>query len=205
MRIPRLTSAIALLLALPVLAACTENADSGGSGDAAADDRTITVTSSDDACEISGAEAAAGTLTFEVTNTGTQVTEFYLLGEDGLRIVGEVENIGPNLSRPLVVSAPAGSYQTACKPGMKGDGIRQDFTVTESDEAVTIDADDPAVVTQAQDNYKAYVEDQSAQLLTKTQTVRRALHRRRRRRGPRPLPRRPRALGADRDRGGVLR
>ena len=169
MRIPRLTSAIALLLALPVLAACTENAGSGGSGDAAADDRTITVTSSDDACEISGAEAAAGTLTFEVTNTGTQVTEFYLLGEDGLRIVGEVENIGPNLSRPLVVSAPAGSYQTACKPGMKGDGIRQDFTVTESDEAVTIDADDPAVVTQAQDNYKAYVEDQSAQLLTKTQ------------------------------------
>ncbi len=169
MRIPRLTSTIALLLALPVLAACTENAGSGGSGDAAADDRTITVTSSDDACEISGAEAAAGTLTFEVTNTGTQVTEFYLLGEDGLRIVGEVENIGPNLSRPLVVSAPAGSYQTACKPGMKGDGIRQDFTVTESDEAVTIDADDPAVVTQAQDNYKAYVEDQSAQLLTKTQ------------------------------------
>ena len=169
MRIPRLTSAIALLLALPVLAACTENADSGGSGDAAADDRTITVTSSDDACEISGSEAAAGTLTFEVTNTGTQVTEFYLLGEDGLRIVGEVENIGPSLSRPLVVSAPAGSYQTACKPGMKGDGIRQDFTVTESDEAVTIDADDPAVVNQAQDNYKAYVEDQSAQLLTKTQ------------------------------------
>ena len=97
------------------------------------------------------------------------MTEFYLLGEDGLRIVGEVENIGPNLSRPLVVSAPAGSYQTACKPGMKGDGIRQDFTVTESDEAVTVDADDPAVVTQAQDNYKAYVEDQSAQLLTKTQ------------------------------------
>ena len=169
MRIPRLISAIALLLALPVLAACTENADSGGSGDAAADDRTITVTSSDDTCEISGSEAAAGTLTFEVTNTGTQVTEFYLLGEDGLRIVGEVENIGPSLSRPLVVSAPAGSYQTACKPGMKGDGIRQDFTVTESDEAVTIDADDPAVVTQAQDNYKAYVEDQSAQLLTKTQ------------------------------------
>jgi iron uptake system component EfeO len=169
MRLLRPTPAIALLLALPVLAACTENAGSGGSGDAAADDRTITVTSSDDACEISGAEAAAGTLTFEVTNTGSQVTEFYLLGEDGLRIVGEVENIGPNLSRPLVVSAPAGSYQTACKPGMKGDGIRQDFTVTESDEAVTVDADDPAVVTQAQDNYKAYVEDQSAQLLTKTQ------------------------------------
>ena len=30
-----------------------------------------------------------------MTNDGSQVTEFYLLGEDGLRIVGEVENIGP--------------------------------------------------------------------------------------------------------------
>ena len=30
------------------------------------------------------------------------------------------------------MSAPAGSYLTACKPGMKGDGIRADFTVTDS-------------------------------------------------------------------------
>ena len=34
------------------------------------------------------------TLTFQVTNSGSKVTEFYLLGDDGLRIVGEVENIG---------------------------------------------------------------------------------------------------------------
>ena len=74
-----------------------------------------------------------GTLTFDVKNDGSQVTEFYLLGEDGLRIVGEVENIGPQLSRELVVNAPAGSYVTACKPGMKGDGIRADFTVSEKD------------------------------------------------------------------------
>ena len=45
-----------------------------------------------------------------------QVTEFYLLGEDGLRIVGEVENIGPGLARDLVVRAAPGKYFTACKP-----------------------------------------------------------------------------------------
>ena len=45
---------------------------------------------------------------FSVKNDGNQVTEFYLLAEDGLRIVGEVENVGPGLSRDLVVIAPAG-------------------------------------------------------------------------------------------------
>jgi iron uptake system component EfeO len=161
------TALAALLMAAPVLAACTENTDpSGGDGDG--DPRVVSVTSTDDACELSDVEAPAGTLTFDVTNSGSQVTEFYLLGEDGLRIVGEVENIGPNLERQLVVAAPAGSYTTACKPGMKGRGIRADFTVTESDDAAEVSADDPDLVTQAQDNYAAYVEDQSAQLLAKT-------------------------------------
>ena len=56
----------------------------------------MTVSSTDSACDVSATEAPAGTLTFDVTNAGTQVTEFYLLGEDGLRIVAEVENIGPS-------------------------------------------------------------------------------------------------------------
>ena len=104
-----------------------------------------------------------------MTNTGSQVTEFYLLGEDGLRIVGEVENIGPSITPRLTVNAPAGTYVTACKPGMTGEGIRADFTVTESDEEVAVSADEPELVEQAQANYAAYVEDQSAQLLEKTQ------------------------------------
>jgi iron uptake system component EfeO len=165
----------ALAVALPFLAACTENADSsssgGGSGAAAGggDDRALTVESSDTACTVSAAEAPAGTLTFDVTNTGSQVTEFYLLGEDGLRIVSEVENIGPNLNREMTVNAPAGKYFTACKPGMKGEGIRADFTVTESDEAPEVTADDQELIDQAVTNYAAYVKDQADQLLTKTQ------------------------------------
>ena len=129
----------------------------------------MTVSSTDSACDLSATEAPAGTLTFDVTNAGTQVTEFYLLGEDGLRIVAEVENIGPQLSRQLVVNAPAGSYITACKPGMTGQGIRADFTVTESDEEVVVSADAQELIDQAQSNYAAYVQDQSDQLLVKTQ------------------------------------
>ncbi|HCB03950.1 MAG TPA: PbrT family lead (Pb2+) uptake porter, partial [Nocardioides bacterium] len=93
---------------------------------------------------------------------------FYLLGEDGLRIVSEVENIGPNLNREMTVNAPAGKYFTACKPGMKGEGIRADFTVTESDEAPEVTADEQQLIDQAVANYAAYVQDQSDQLLIKT-------------------------------------
>lgn len=161
------TLAAALLVAVPLLAACTENTrgDDADAGDA----RTVTVTSTDDGCELSAVEAPSGTLTFDVTNDGSQVTEFYLLGEDGLRIVGEVENIGPQLSRELVVNAPAGTYVTACKPGMKGDGIRADFTVSESEEEPSVAADDQEVVDQALANYQAYVQDQSDQLVEKTE------------------------------------
>jgi len=155
----------ALLVATPVLAACgTESTDPGESG--GGDARSLTVQSSEDACEVSEPEAPAGVLSFDVTNTGSQVTEFYLLGEDGLRIVAEIENIGPGATQKLTVNAPAGSYVTACKPGMVGDGIRSDFTITESDEEVEVA--DAELVEQAQTNYAAYVEDQSAQLLEKT-------------------------------------
>ena len=90
----------------------------------------ITVKASDTACEVSATEAPAGKITFSVNNTGSKVTEFYLYGT-GDRIMGEVENIGPGLTRELIVEVPdGGAYTTACKPGMVGDGIRAPFTVT---------------------------------------------------------------------------
>jgi iron uptake system component EfeO len=165
---------IALAVALPFLAACTENAEpsaaGSGGGSGGGDPRALTVESTDDGCEVSSTKAPAGTLTFDVTNSGSQVTEFYLLGEDGLRIVSEVENIGPGLSREMTVNAPAGTYLTACKPGMQGEGIRADFTVTESDDGSqpSVSADDQQLVDQATANYAAYVNDQADQLLDKT-------------------------------------
>ncbi|CAN5478845.1 peptidase M75 family protein [soil metagenome] len=165
-------SLVTAALLLPALAACTSNAttsddDTSPGGDSGGA-RAFTVNSSDDACDVSAAEAPAGTLTFDVTNTGSQVTEFYLLADDGLRIVAEVENIGPGVNRKLTVNAAAGDYFTACKPGMVGEGQRADFTVTESDDAPAVAADDQELIDQALTNYQAYVKDQSAQLLAKT-------------------------------------
>ncbi|WP_340539515.1 iron uptake system protein EfeO [Nocardioides sp. GXZ039] len=153
-----------LLLAGPALVACgTESTKQAEGG------RAFTVESTDDACTISGDEAPAGTLTFDVSNKGSDVTEFYLLGEDGLRVVGEIENIGAGSSNRLTVNAPAGAYFASCRPGMKGEGIRSEFTVTESEEGEKqLSASDQELVDQALANYKLYVRDQSSQLLEKT-------------------------------------
>ena len=65
------------------------------------------MTSTADACEVSATEADSGTVRFAVTNAGDDVTEFYLLGDDGLRVISEVENVGPGLTRDLVVAGQA--------------------------------------------------------------------------------------------------
>jgi iron uptake system component EfeO len=165
-RLPRValglaTSAIALL----ALSACVPNNPTGGSSDSPA----LTVTSSADACEVSTSEAPSGTLAFNVTNSGTQVTEFYLLADDGLRIVGEVENIGPGISRDLVVQARPGDYFTVCKPGMIGEGIgKTAFTVTDSGADLAGSGDDAEEVETAATNYVAYVKDQIETLVPAT-------------------------------------
>jgi iron uptake system component EfeO len=159
-----------LAVALPLFAACTDNTPAGTPSGAEADPRSLTVQATDSACSLSAAEAPSGKLTFSVTNGGAKVTEFYLLGEDGLRIIGEVENIGPGLSRDLVLTAGPGSYFTACKPGMVGEGIRAPFSISDSGEDLTPKGDDKALVDAANVAYTAYVKDQTEQLVVKTQT-----------------------------------
>jgi iron uptake system component EfeO len=125
----------------------------------------ITVNASDSACELSGTEAATGANTFVITNTGNKVTEFYVYGE-GERVMGEVENISPGLQRKLIVQlGEPGTYQTACKPGMVGDGIRSDFMVT----GETVKIDEAGKFKEASDSYKRYVNSQTDALIGATQ------------------------------------
>ncbi len=109
-------STVALLIA-----ACSSNAASG---------EAIAVSSTDNACEIASTQAPSGVVQFAVTNNGSQATEFYVLGPDGVQIMAEVENVGPGLTRQLTAQLPSGNYTLACKPGMTGNGIRSSFTVT---------------------------------------------------------------------------
>jgi iron uptake system component EfeO len=124
------------VVSLSMLAGCTDNT-TGSENPAAAESpnpRALTVQATDSECKLSATSAPSGTLTFAVTNGGSKVTEFYLYGEDGKRIVGEVENIGPGITRELVLKVEPGNYLTACKPGMAGDGIRAPFSVSDSGE-----------------------------------------------------------------------
>lgn len=119
---------VALLAALAVPAVLTLGACSGD--DTGATSGAVTVRATDTSCELSRTEAPAGTVEFTVTNAGSKVNEFYVYAEND-RVVGEVENIAPGLTRTLQVDlSEPGTYETACKPGMAGDGIRTEFTVT---------------------------------------------------------------------------
>ncbi|GGJ11427.1 iron uptake system protein EfeO [Paenarthrobacter histidinolovorans] len=164
---PKLRKTLAVIgaaAAVPlVLAGCTDNTKT-----TAAADGPIQVSSTASECKVSASTAPSGNLTFAVKNEGTEVTEFYLLAEDGLRILGEVENIGPGITRNLVVTAPAGKYNTACKPGMQGDGIRASFEVTESGNKPSVDADFQKLLDTGTQQYAAYVKDQTEQLVTGT-------------------------------------
>ncbi len=161
----RKTPSLAVLAGAAVLvtlAACDSKSDAPG---AAAAGGPIKVAASDTACEVSATTADAGNLTFEITNKGTKVTEFYLYAE-GDRIMGEVENIAPGLNRRLIVEvADAGKYQTACKPGMAGTGIRGDFTVTGG---VAKQNDSNAQKAQATKSYADYIANNTSALQDET-------------------------------------
>jgi iron uptake system component EfeO len=153
------------LVVLLAVTGCVSNAAPRTTATAGA--ARIAVTSSADACDLSTTTAPSGTLTFTVSNTGSDVTEFYLYASDGKQVVGEVENIGPGLSRDLVVSVKPGTYVAACKPGMAGDGIRHDVTVTDS--GTPVPTAGAAGLDDAEAAYVAYVRDQVGDLLTATQ------------------------------------
>jgi len=155
-----LHSAMSIALGAVALTACS----AGEASDPSADPRAITVTASDTRCELSATTAPAGTITFGIVNTGTKVTEFYVYA-DGDRIVSEVENLTPGLKRELQVElTEPGTFTTACKPGMLGDGLRSGLTITGTAAKGSADAK----VARAIADYRAFVATQSDELLTGT-------------------------------------
>ena len=163
MRTPRILALVAVGVLGGALAACSgDDAASNEAGAAAGG--PITVKASDTACEVAKSTLDAGTSVFSITNSGNKVTEFYVYAA-GDRVMGEVENIAPGLSRELHVELPAGTYETACKPGMIGKGIRNALTVSGSAAPLT----DDAALADATASYQRYVKSQTAALLIKTE------------------------------------
>lgn len=155
-------AATAALVAGLTLSGCTakESAPNATSAGAA----EITVDATDTACALSESKAGTGATTFMVTNNGDKVTEFYVYGPDD-RVLAEVENVSPGLTRTLVVEFnEAGTYRLACKPGMVGDGISTDFAVA----GAAVTGEGSAMAQKASQDYKAYLVGQSDELLRDT-------------------------------------
>ncbi len=118
---------------LLVLVGAACSSDSGTKGAA-----SLVVTATDTTCEIDQKTFESGAINVEAKNDGNKVTEVYVYGDDD-RVMGEVENIGPDTSRDFTVELGAGSYEVACKPGQDGDGIRAPFKVTGKADEQSID------------------------------------------------------------------
>lgn len=132
---------LATAVAVPalLLSACSSSTEET----AAASGTSITVNSSDTACTLSSTNGPAGSYVFDVTNSGEQITEVYVYGEDNkdfTKVVSEVENIGPGVTRSMSADLSAGTYEIACKPGQTGTGIRSTLTVTGDGAAPTASA-----------------------------------------------------------------
>lgn len=140
------------------LVACADKVDQAQAAN-------FTVAANDQECTVSGSEAKTGSATFEVTNSGAKVTEFYVYTTGG-RVVGEVENIGPGATRKLVVQLPdPGDYKLTCKPGMVGDGISHSLKVTGDSISAT---DGDKVKEEAVAGYLTYVRSQTETLRAQT-------------------------------------
>ncbi|MET9607131.1 iron uptake system protein EfeO [Streptomyces sp. NPDC006512] len=159
MRPARITvlTAAAAVAALTAVTGCAEKGGGGGSD-------AIHVNATDSACEVSTTEFPSGKVTIEVENKGSKVTELYVLFPDD-RIVTERENIGPGTKASITAEIKAGDYTVVCKPGMKGDGIRQKVKATGQGGGEKRSPELDAAVAA----YRKYVQEQADETLPKAQ------------------------------------
>ncbi|MFE3943740.1 iron uptake system protein EfeO [Streptomyces sp. NPDC059118] len=147
-------TAAATVAALTAVTGCAQKSDGKGDG-------AVRVVAKDDSCEVSKKKLPAGHIELAVQNKGSKVTEVYVLFPDD-RIVAERENIGPGTKATITAEIKAGSYEVACKPGMKGHGIRQKLEVTGANAAKRSPEMDKAVA-----EYRTYVQAQADETLPK--------------------------------------
>ncbi|MCM3264315.1 iron uptake system protein EfeO [Streptomyces thermoviolaceus] len=160
---PFSVAAVVTAAALASLTACTAKSD-------ADDGNAIRVTAADSACETSASSVPAGQVTLNIENKGSKATEVEILFPDD-RIVSEKENIGPGTRYTLTAEIKAGTYEIACRPGMKGHGVRQKLTVTGS--GATPERDPK--LDQAVARYRQYAQDQADRTLPRAEAFAKAI------------------------------
>ena len=158
----RKAALVPLVLGLgAALAACGSNGDKAASGSRA---RKVEVALTDTGCEPAKLQLAAGAVTFNVTNKGTdKVSEFEVA--DGDRILGEVENVTAGLERNFTLNLQPGDYVLKCPGG----STAPEGALTVTGEGAAAGAAD-AQLTAVAESYRRYVEGQTGALVSTTRT-----------------------------------
>jgi high-affinity iron transporter len=164
----RATIAGAAVVAAPiVLIAGTLGEEAGTSAASTGARKTVSLTLSDAGCSPGTLRLASGPTTFEVTNKGTsRVTEAEVVQGD--RALAEVENVTSGLSGRFSLTLQPGRYELRCTGGSRESGP---IVVTGKRTDVALD---PAL-RRGVDGYRAYLERETAALVTGVEGLRRAL------------------------------
>ena len=164
----RLTALAALVTGAAVIIAGCSSSGSGKSKTAADTGKTttVTITLTPQGCAPKPATVTAGDVQFNVTNkNASAVSEAELRTSDLSKILGEQENLTPGLSGGFELTLQSGSYVINC-PGASQQHAT--FKVTGKTSGASWQSN-PQLAT-AVKSYSTYINDNTAELVSSTQT-----------------------------------
>jgi iron uptake system component EfeO len=164
------TTAAAALLALAAAGCAGSHTASGSSGSARA--AAVTIDLTPQGCAPRPARIPAGEVTFNVANkNASAVSEAELRTSDLEHILGEQENLTPGLSGGFTLNIQPGRYTISC-PGAS----QQHWTLTVAGKATGPSWQSDARLAAAVSGYSRYVDQNTAGLVTHTQTFCQAIN-----------------------------
>ena len=142
----RITIAVGAL-ALVAAVGCSSSSSSSSSSAGGSDTGGVSATVKDFSIDLASSSAAAGSVTFNISNEGPSAHEFVILKtddapdalpvkdneveEDKLDLIDEAEDIAASTTAPLTTDLEAGSYVIICNlPTHYEQGMHAAFTVS---------------------------------------------------------------------------
>ena len=127
----RPVSAAAAVMVIALVAVGCGPSAASGSAPAPADGEIVEVAATEYKFDPSAITVPAGSVSFHVTNSGSEEHEFEVFS--GETVVDEIEGLVPGLDRTLTLTLDAGDYTFVCKlPGHEEAGMKGTLTVTAS-------------------------------------------------------------------------
>ena len=148
--------------AAPASGASSASAASGAAATANADG-SFNIAVNDHACDPMELTVPSGQVVFNIKNNSTRKLEWEIL--KGVMVVDERENIAPSLSDKMTVTLLPGEYEMTC--GLLNNP-RGKLVVTDSGFKEAAGEANMEKLAQPLADYKVYVQNEAAQLVTKT-------------------------------------